>query len=197
MLLPFNKIWSSFVIRLPSGVFSTSVTSSSSMLTKSSNPSNVPVISLSFFIRMWIREPIHLSTNSKNEMQNVNKVKTIGEKVVNFDVSSRGSKIFELTQWKQGRLISWSGWLSHVWCINWVFFQLFSGKVAVKISVLKRVCNFKNDSQSFDSRGWPRRRFLKCPKKCPSYLSRSQIWPEFTRNFLEFLGIFYCYLKTT
>lgn len=64
MLLPFSRIWSSFVIRRPSGVFSYSVTSSSNMLTKSSKPSNVPTISLSFFIIMWILEPMHLSTNS-------------------------------------------------------------------------------------------------------------------------------------
>lgn len=64
MLLPFSRIWSSFVMRRPSGVFSYSVTSSSSMLTKSSKPSNVPTISLSFFIMMWILEPMHLSTNS-------------------------------------------------------------------------------------------------------------------------------------
>uniref|UniRef100_A0A2M4CEB1 Putative secreted protein n=1 Tax=Anopheles marajoara TaxID=58244 RepID=A0A2M4CEB1_9DIPT len=65
MLLPLSRIWSSFVILLPSGVFSYSVTSSSSMLTKSSNPSSVPTISLSFFMMMCIREPIHLSTSSR------------------------------------------------------------------------------------------------------------------------------------
>lgn len=64
MLLPLSRIWSSFVMRRPSGVFSYSVTSSSNMLTKSSKPSNVPTISLSFFIIMWILEPMHLSTNS-------------------------------------------------------------------------------------------------------------------------------------
>lgn len=34
------------------------------MLTKSSKPKSVPVISLSFRMIMWIRDPIHLSTNS-------------------------------------------------------------------------------------------------------------------------------------
>lgn len=34
------------------------------ILTKSSNPSSVPTISLSLFITMWMREPIHLSTSS-------------------------------------------------------------------------------------------------------------------------------------
>ena len=64
MWLPFKRIWSSCVTLLPSGVDSYSVTSSRTMLTKSSNPSRVPTISLSVFIMMWIREPMHLSTNS-------------------------------------------------------------------------------------------------------------------------------------
>ena len=34
------------------------------MLTKSSKPKSVPVISLSLRMIMWIRDPIHLSTNS-------------------------------------------------------------------------------------------------------------------------------------
>lgn len=64
MLFPFSRIWSSLVILRPSEVFSYSVTSSSSMLTKSSNPSRVPTISLSFFMIICILEPMHLSTNS-------------------------------------------------------------------------------------------------------------------------------------
>lgn len=35
------------------------------ILTKSSKPSRVPTISLSVFMTMWIREPIHLSTSSE------------------------------------------------------------------------------------------------------------------------------------
>lgn len=126
MLFPLRRIWSSFVIRRPSGVISlcnhkthqqretnlftsaeTNVrhsvklyvqlgdvlehhvwlktgqghkrkwrinsrrtlnewtrADSERILTKSSKPSKVPTISLSFFITMWIREPIHLSTSS-------------------------------------------------------------------------------------------------------------------------------------
>lgn len=38
------------------------------ILTKSSKPRSVPRISLSDFIMMWMREPIHLSTNSGETM---------------------------------------------------------------------------------------------------------------------------------
>ena len=37
------------------------------ILTKSSNPSRVPTISLSDFMMMWIREPMHLSTSSEGK----------------------------------------------------------------------------------------------------------------------------------
>uniref|UniRef100_A0A6G5AH56 Uncharacterized protein n=1 Tax=Rhipicephalus microplus TaxID=6941 RepID=A0A6G5AH56_RHIMP len=65
MLLPLRRIWSSFVILLPSGVLSYSVTSSSTILTKSSKPRSVPTISLSLFMIMWILEPMHLSISSR------------------------------------------------------------------------------------------------------------------------------------
>lgn len=41
-----------------------SVTSCSSIFTKSSNPNRVPTTSLSFFMIICIREPMHLSTSS-------------------------------------------------------------------------------------------------------------------------------------
>ena len=43
----------------------------SRILTKSSNPRRVPTISLSDFIMMCIREPIHLSTNSREKRERV------------------------------------------------------------------------------------------------------------------------------
>ena len=64
MLFPFRRIWSSLVTLFPSGVDSNSVTSSKTIFTKSSNPFNVPTISLSFFMMMWRRLPIALSTSS-------------------------------------------------------------------------------------------------------------------------------------
>lgn len=64
MWFPLSRIWSSCVILLPSGVDSYSVTSSSTMFTKSSKPRSVPTISLSLFMMMWMREPMHLSTSS-------------------------------------------------------------------------------------------------------------------------------------
>ena len=64
MLFPFRRIWSSLVTLFPSGVDSNSVTSSKTIFTKSSNPFSVPTISLSFFMMMWRRLPIALSTSS-------------------------------------------------------------------------------------------------------------------------------------
>eukprot|EP00882_Tetradesmus_deserticola_P009483 GHRQ01010012.1.p1 GENE.GHRQ01010012.1~~GHRQ01010012.1.p1 ORF type:complete len:139 (-),score=13.04 GHRQ01010012.1:10-426(-) len=64
MLLPFSRICSSFVIRLPSAVVSISCTSSSTILTYTSKPRSVPTISLSPFIMTQICEPMHRSINS-------------------------------------------------------------------------------------------------------------------------------------
>merc|ERR1711884_590408 len=58
MLFPLRRIWSSLVTRRPSLVVSNSVTSSSTMFTKSSKPMSVPTTSLSFFMMMCIRDPI-------------------------------------------------------------------------------------------------------------------------------------------
>ncbi len=44
------------------------------ILTKSSNPRRVPTISLSFFMMIWIREPIHLSTSSEKQDQEMSKL---------------------------------------------------------------------------------------------------------------------------
>ena len=68
MLFPLSRICSSLVTRLPSGNISYSVTSSRTMLTKSSNPSRVPTISLSFFMIIWILDPMHLSINSRGSI---------------------------------------------------------------------------------------------------------------------------------
>jgi len=67
ILFPFKSVCASFVDLRPFGVISYSVTSSRTMLTKSSNPSRVPVNSWSFFITTHMREPMHLSINSVNQ----------------------------------------------------------------------------------------------------------------------------------
>lgn len=77
MLFPLRRIWSSFVTRFPSGVDSNSVTSSKTIFTKSSNPLSVPTISLSFFMIMWRRLPIALSTSSKYLYDNRGKINSI------------------------------------------------------------------------------------------------------------------------
>lgn len=82
MLFPFKRIWSSLVTRLPSAVVSNSKTSSNTMLTKSSNPSKVPTISLSFFMIMWILEPIHLSTNSNENKKQIHWMKLSWNKTI-------------------------------------------------------------------------------------------------------------------
>jgi len=67
MLFPFKSVCASFVDLRPFGVISYSVTSSRTILTKSSNPSRVPVNSWSFFITTHMREPMHLSMSSGNK----------------------------------------------------------------------------------------------------------------------------------
>ena len=85
ILLPFNRIWSSLVTLLPSLVISYSVTSSNTMLTKSSKPRRVPTTSLSFFIIMCILEPIALSTSSNgNKLLGVDIVRIILGQVWNL-----------------------------------------------------------------------------------------------------------------
>jgi len=68
MLFPFKSVCASFVDLRPFGVISYSVTSSRTILTKSSNPRRVPVNSRSFFITTHMREPIHLSMSSRGKI---------------------------------------------------------------------------------------------------------------------------------
>jgi len=68
MLFPFKSVCASFVDLRPFGVISYSITSSRTMLTKSSKPSSVPVNSRSFFMTTHIREPMHLSMSSSGKI---------------------------------------------------------------------------------------------------------------------------------
>mmetsp|Transcript_16499 Transcript_16499/g.33697 ORF Transcript_16499/g.33697 Transcript_16499/m.33697 type:complete len:232 (+) Transcript_16499:2288-2983(+) len=69
MLLPLRSIWSRCLLVNPSVVSSYSVTSSSTILTKSSKPRRSPTNSLSPLITIQIRDPIHRSMSSRGRMR--------------------------------------------------------------------------------------------------------------------------------